>query len=151
MSNVAKIEITMRPQFWLALFRRDVDVLMKLAEHHYDSVCRMAGKPGNFLYGWFNITRDQSPCGDYRLDDVPKCSAARRELDTVLKICEGTRLALGSKVITVEDAQRIDALCSTIMTALEVATLACEATQLDPITEPSARGSLLWTTSPGRM
>lgn len=146
-----RIEITMQPQFWLSLFRRDVDVLMKLAEHHYDSECRMSCKQGKFLYGWFNITRGQSLCGTYKIEDVPKCSGNRRELDTVLKICEGTRLALGARIITADDAQRVDVICATIMTALETATKACGATQLDPIKAPTERGRLLWATSPGRV
>jgi hypothetical protein len=145
------IEISMQPMFWLGLLRRDVDTLMKLAEHHYDGACRMAGKPGNFLYGWFNITREQSECGDYKETDVPKCSGSRRQLDTVLKICEGTRLAFSARILTREEMERMDTLCATIMSALEVATLACQATQLDPVTEPSARGKLLWSTNPGRM
>lgn len=146
-----KIEIQMKPYFWLSLFRRDVDVLMKLAEHHYDSVCRLSCKPGNFLYGWYNVTRDQSLCGDYKIDEVPKCGGSRRELDTILKICEGARLALAARIILKEDVDRIDQLCATIITAFQTATLACQATQLDPITGPTESGCLMWATSPGRI
>lgn len=146
-----KIEIQMMPYFWLSLARHDVDVLMKLAEHHYDSVCRAAGKPGHFLYGWFNITRDQKEEYVINLDEAPTCSGSRRELDTVLKICEGARLALAARIILKEDVDRIDRICATIITAFQTATLACQATQLDPITGPTESGRLMWATSPGRM
>lgn len=148
-----RVEITLRPVFWLSLFRTDVDLLMKLAGHHYDGACRQAAKPGNFLYGWFNVTRDQSPCGTYKIEDVPKCNGDRRELDTVLKICEGTRLALSAKVITPPEALRLDHICAMIMTALETSTIICDTTnqKLEPITEPSSRGSLMWATNVGRI
>ncbi len=148
---MVNIEIEMRPYFWLSLFRRDVDVLVLLAEHHYDGACRAAGRQGGFLYGWFNITRDQSPCGEYKIEEVPKCNGTRRDLDTVLKICEGTRLAVSAKILTTEDAQRIDTLCSTIMTALDAATQAAQLQQIDPIKAPTTKGSLLWATNVGRM
>lgn len=145
-----KIEIQMVPLFWLSLTRHDVDLLLKLAEHHYDSVCRMAAKPGNFMYGWFNITRDLDPDCDYKEEDLPKCSGNRRELDTVLKICEGVRFAASMQLIKKEDMERVNHICSTIITALQTATIACQATQLDPVTGPTENGQLMWATSPGR-
>lgn len=146
-----QIEITMQPMFWLGLLRRDVDLLWLLAEHHYDGACRATIRSGGFLMGWHNITREQSPGGVYKEDAVAKCSATRRDLDTMLKICEGVRLAVSARIMTTEDGERINELCSTVMTALETATLACEATQLEPITAPTKKGALLWYTNPGRI
>lgn len=148
-----RVEITVNPIFWLSLWRHDVDLLMKLAEYHYDSACRQSAKPGNFLYGWFNVTRDQKEQYTTNLEDVPKCDGNRRELDTVLKLCEGTRLALSAKLLTPGDAQRLDMICATIMTALEASAIVCDATntKMEPITEPSPRGTLAWATNLGRM
>jgi hypothetical protein len=145
------IEITMRPVFWLSLFRRDVDILLKLAEHHYDSECRAAGRLGGFLFGWRNVTSQQDDQSATEIEDVSKCNGTRRDLDIVMKICEGARPAVRSRLITQEDMARVDILCSTIMTALETATVACQNMRFDPITAPTQRGQLLWSTSPGRM
>lgn len=145
-----RIEITLQPLFWLSLFRRDVDTLMKLAEHHYDSVCRESRKPGHFLYGWYNTTRDQSPCDDHQIENVPKCSGTRRDLDTALKICEGTRMAQRARLITCEDAQRMDQLCALILTAFETSVRTIDTIQIDPVTAPTDKGRLMWATAPGR-
>jgi hypothetical protein len=139
------IEITLQPMFWLQLKREDVEVLLLLSEHHYDSECRQAGKIGNFLYGWRNVT------GCVSEGPAPKCHASRRDLDTTLKICEGMWLAVRARLITMEDAQRIDALCAGVMTALDIATRVCGDTKIDPVTAPSERGRLMWATHRGKL
>lgn len=140
-----KIEIVLQPLFSLQLTRDDVEPLIQLASHHYDAVCRAAARPGGFLYGWRNITSVT-----VAVDHTPSCTATRRELDTVLKICEGMRMAVNCKLLSVEQGESTDRLCKLIMSALETGTRATYDFKPIDLTEPSKRGEMLWATSPGR-
>ncbi len=142
-----KIEIEVRPIFWLLLTREDVEPLVLLSQHHYDGVCKAASRPGGFLYGWLNIVSAGIPADQ---DTPPLCSADRRSLDTVLKCCEMLRLAHQSKLLTTEQYEHVQRFCATVMTALEAATQAVHEWPTVTITKPTARGELLWATNPGR-
>lgn len=141
-----KIEVEVQPVFWLTLTREDVEPLILLSQHHYDGACKAASRPGGFLYGWLNITSAGVPTGH----EPPKCSADRRQLDTVLKCCEMARLAHQSRALTTEQYVGVQHFCETVMTALEAATQAVHEWPTVTITEPTARGSWLWLTNPGR-
>lgn len=140
-----EIEITLQAKFWLRLSAWDVGLLMKMAEHHYDGACKAAGRSGGFLFGWRNTVWAVASEGI----GTALCDANRRELDTMLKICEGTRMAVRAQLLTAEDATRLDALCALVLTALEQATVVCNVPALS-VRAPTPRGQLLWATSPGR-
>ena len=142
-----KIEITLQPLFWLAFTRDELEPLFLLASHHYDGACKAAARQDGFLYGWRNIV--SSRIGDQEMEQ-PLCSGSRRDLDTVLKICEGVRLATSCKLITEEQAATINRLCALIMTAMGDATQACHNFGSAKVNEPTQRGELQWATAPGR-
>lgn len=142
-----KVQIYMQPQFWLEISQKEVDPLCILGDHHYDSVCRAATKQGGFIYGWrnqvaFNIESNQ--------EEAPFCSATRRELDTLLKLCEPLRMLHMAKLVTDDQRTAIDQLCATVLTAIEQATHAVSAMRPITIDQPTARGRLLWSTAEGR-
>lgn len=142
-----RIEILVQAQFWLALTREDLEPVFLLASHHYDSVCKAAGAPGGFLYGWRNIISAHLPPEEI---DPPLCSASRRDLDTLLKICEGTRLATTCKLITPEQAERTNRLCALIWTAMSEGTKAAHDFKTIAVCEPDPHSEQAWRLHSGR-
>lgn len=142
-----KIEITMQPLFWLALTREELEPLFLLASHHYDGACKAAARQGGFLYGWRSIVSSRLPSQEM---GHPLCSGSRRDLDTVLKICEGIRLAVSCKLLTVEQGAIANRVCALIMTAMGEATEAGHRFGIVKVDEPTERGKLQWATAPGR-
>lgn len=103
-----KIENRPRPHFWLSIDLRTVEVLMSLAQAHYDAVCKHAGqwthqnpdRRNGILAMWYMLL--SHPGGVKEVDATP------RDLDTLLKVCELYR-AMGldpSETAMVEDFVR---------------------------------------------
>jgi hypothetical protein len=144
-----KIEIHVTPVFELSLTYHDIAPVLILCNYHYDSECRSAGAVGGFICGWRDQTggreRDETV-----MPEAATCRATRRQLDTLLKCCEGASAATLSRLITPEQEKQVDRLCALVLSALEFST--CTYSKFDPhvLTEPTRRGQLLWSTSPGR-
>lgn len=116
------VEIRTVPRFHFLLDLDTVDAAMALARTHYDLACKQAGRIGGFLYGWANIcTANNAASGDPDWDGPMTCEATPRDLDLFLKICEPTRVAVLSKLITPAQAVALDALCAVILRALDAA------------------------------
>lgn len=141
-----RIEILMQAQFWLALTREDLEPLFILSQHHYDGVCRAAGVQGGFLYGWRNQVSAHVPANS----DSPLCQGSRRDLDTLLKTCEGTRMAASCKLITPEQERRVNQLCALVWTALSEGTRAASEFKTVHVLEPDKESTLQWATAQGR-
>jgi hypothetical protein len=79
------IEITAQPIFWLPLTPRQIEVLKKLSESHYDWTCKSASRPGEggFIHGW-HVRIEYCESTEPR----PLCKATWQELDLSLKIME---------------------------------------------------------------
>lgn len=79
------IEITAEPIFWLPLTQRQITVLTKLSEAHYDWTCKSASRPGEggFIHGWSTLLEYRE-----RTEPTPLCKATMREMDLCLKIME---------------------------------------------------------------
>lgn len=60
----------------------EIDLLMSLSEHHYDGYCKSVSKVGGFLYGMKNHAL-------YADDGPPELTLRQREIDTMMKLCEG--------------------------------------------------------------
>lgn len=60
--------------------RADLDTLLRESNSHYDGVCKAAGKPGGFLFGF-----DNTPPGE---DGTINVLATTHQLDTLCKILE---------------------------------------------------------------
>lgn len=141
-----KIEILMQAQFWLALTREDLEPVFALSSHHYDSVCKAAGAPGGFLYGWRNLVSAHVPVEA----DPPLCPGSRRDLDTLLKICEGVRLATTCKLITPEQAERVNKLCALVWAAMAEGSKAVHDFKTIHVREPDGHAVQAWRLHQGR-
>lgn len=98
------VEVSAQPEFLIPLNLEQVNILMDLSTHHYDSTCRAASKRGEtfdqqgFIYGWHTVISayvntpvipDFDPIDDMGKQTV-KVKATWRQLDLVLKILEMT-------------------------------------------------------------
>lgn len=141
-----KVEILMQAQFWLALTREDLEPLFILSQYHYDGVCKSAGMQGGFLYGWRNLVSAHIPVEA----DPPLCQGSRRDLDTLLKICEGLRMAAACNLITPQQAERTNQLCALVWTALAEGSKAVHDFKTVHVLEPDKQAAQAWRLHTGR-
>lgn len=97
-----KIRIQGQPEFLLPLTLDEVELVCKVSEKHYDSVCRRASgvtyreNNENFLTSWRNTLDNYAKHPpteeDYASGFVVSISATWRQLDTTLKILEPCNL-----------------------------------------------------------
>lgn len=89
-----EIKIVGRPQFYLGLDLAFVELLMRLAERHYDGRCKAAAKPGpdGLLWGWRNLLTPDPFDDSMPAPKPPAVSGSFRDLDLTLKICEGAQM-----------------------------------------------------------
>lgn len=94
-----KVTIHGKPTFTVKLNRSLADELIVIATMHYDSVCKRAGCPGGFLYGfWINFELDSSL-------ETHDATMSWRDADTLLKILE-VRHYMTQVLPAVEDLNR---------------------------------------------
>lgn len=75
-----EIEVYAVPHWNIQFTKAHINVLMELANHHYDGVCRDAARVGGFIYGWNN---------HIQFYELPSpVSANSRQVDICLKILE---------------------------------------------------------------
>lgn len=142
-----QVQIFMRPMFYLQLTLEELEPILVMSKHHYDSVCRSASGPGGFLFGWYNTLSVP------RLPDQTEpalCQATYRELDTLLKTCEGLRLAMHCRLITKEQMDRANHLCALAVAAMERGSIAVNEFKTITIAEPDKRAQRIWAVAPGR-
>lgn len=101
------ITVTASPTFELQLSLQDVEIMQRLAKHHYDSTCRLAGETG-FIKRW------QSGLLAQFEDEAVVLTASWYDLDILSKILESrfweseNDAARMSKIsITIGEAMRI--------------------------------------------
>ena len=144
-----KVSFFMVPRYHVSITSDDLLPLMTLSEHHYDGACKAASRPGGFLHRWNAILEHRAE-GDDPDSELLLLPADRRELDTLLKICEGVRMAVSCRMLTQDQCDLVDKLCSLVLTVLEESTLKASALPEHEYTEPTKRGRLAWATAPGR-
>lgn len=83
-----KAIITTRPVYMMTLDKKIISALRKLSASHYDMQCKVAGRPGGFLFGWAN-------CVEIGVD----CTASFGQLDLTTKIAESAPQLLESSDI----------------------------------------------------
>lgn len=142
-----QIQIFVRPVYYLQLTLEELEPLLVMSKHHYDSVCRSASSPGGFLFGWYNTL--SVPRLPEQTEPAP-CQATYRELDVLLKICEGLRLAVHCRLITEEQMDKTNHLCALAVAAMGRGSIAANEFKTLTITEPDKRARLAWAAAPGR-
>jgi hypothetical protein len=74
-----KVQINVKPRFYLEPDIKTVKALMACASRHYDASCRHCALYGEFLHGW--LVRLEVGCEIIGAD--------WHELDLLAKVCEG--------------------------------------------------------------
>ena len=88
--------ITCIPRFNFEMNIELIDILIKLSEAHYDSLCRSVSKQGGFLFGWRNIV-------DFG-GGLITCEF--KELDITLKISEDFMSTLSENELKIISSYR---------------------------------------------
>lgn len=140
-----KIEVSMKFVFDLYLTRDDILPLIVLAQHHYDSACIATARQGGFLHTWLGRV---SAFIDISTEEQVSCSATWRDLDILLKVCEGVAMAERSKLITLAQRTKVDTLCATIMNAMKYSTQ--NSVPVHTVSAAGPQDRLQWSTHPGR-
>jgi hypothetical protein len=68
----------------IILTRAEIDHLIHVSSLHYDRTCQDAGKPGGFIYGWYNMISYKPLSSAYAIE----VSATLKQLDLITKILE---------------------------------------------------------------
>ncbi len=76
---MTKVTLSAVPTFGIPLTLAQAQALAILSKSHYDGECKAAAGKGGFIFGWLN---------EIEFDVAAPVQATRRQLDTVLKICE---------------------------------------------------------------
>lgn len=72
----------------LRLTGRELEVIFRTAEHHYDGKCAGSAQPGGFLYGWKNRLFFKGSFNARNRKESIEMPATWGELDTVAKVLE---------------------------------------------------------------
>jgi hypothetical protein len=91
------IYVTAKPVFHFTLNAELNNVFIRMSEHHYDYLCKMASQMGGFLFGFRNIL-----AWGLAPDEISKdVDLSFRDLDLLFKICENMAVLEKDEVLLV--------------------------------------------------